>query len=602
MPFNPCGFAVQYIRQEGTDVIRPFRDSDIEVTRRWYRVPEGTPWLPFPTIFRSTNWEPFPYLREGAGAVWPSQWRHKRIGEMGGFGYLHQCGTPDDFLRGAAFDPGVNVVYDSEWIPDCCGRSDVCTFNLCEQTPEFGRPASQFLTYPIPHQDATDETPVVIDRSGLNLGDHSPAWPGIGFDWHPAGRANPLQLQQRIVSDENGNLQYQVDAWHFGALDSIARTINAQGVGFDFAIAGDVGGMALEFVDGVLTLSGTNFQVGPAALPKNLIRYTQVPINTTPAAGTNSATATPITTQSTIVSGADGVKGTRLPTFTEYDGVHLVYIQNTATAGNVLKIYPGSGQAFFPFVFGSPPYLLDGRRWVVFTRIQDNRWVPLQEGKVEGTWSLPTVTNVGISTTGSALTVGVTDPTTTPALSVNVHAALADLVALSAGDDLVAGDGAGGYSPVTIGPGLDLTGGVLSAPFVYPASGRATWATFAITGASNVYQATGNTVTLPAAGTYRIRAAIRGELQSSAVGVHFLKVKLRNNTAGADVADSETIVTGVGTTTEYGMATAPVLAEVIAAGSTVIELYAARVGSAFAVSQVQSDGNGRCVVEWERVA
>jgi hypothetical protein len=122
VPFNPCGRGVDIMEDTVDDQIRPFSDSDIVVTRRWYRVPWGTPLLGFPTAFMSAHYEPFPWLGRTVGEVYPPKIRHTRNVVPPGMTFDHVCGTPEQFARGAKFDPAFNSHPDEYWIPRCCGR------------------------------------------------------------------------------------------------------------------------------------------------------------------------------------------------------------------------------------------------------------------------------------------------------------------------------------------------------------------------------------------------------------------------------------------------------------------------------------------------
>ena len=127
MTFNPCGRVVDFLQQTVTDVMHPFRDSSMEVRRRWYRVPEGTPTLGVPSVFMSLHMTPFPWIKQGAGEIYPSPIDYTPHRAIKGLTYKHVCGTAEDFLLGAVFDPDANVQYDQDWIPTCCGRIDFST-------------------------------------------------------------------------------------------------------------------------------------------------------------------------------------------------------------------------------------------------------------------------------------------------------------------------------------------------------------------------------------------------------------------------------------------------------------------------------------------
>ncbi len=118
-------------------------------------------------------------------------------------------------------------------------------------------------------------------------------------------------------------------------------------------------------------------------------------------------------------------------------------------------------------------------------------------------------------------------------------------------------------------------------------------ATFSITGADDVYQATGLSVSLPAAGTYLITGQVRAAIQSSGGTSSYIFVKLRNTTDATDITSSETMV--ILTPSTLAVDTVALVALVTVAGAKTIELYAARNdgGGSWLVSDIRSDANGR---------
>lgn len=601
MPFNPCGFGVAYIREEGTDTIRPFADSDLEVTRRWYRAAPDAPKLPFADVFRPTNWMPFPYLKSGAGSVWPAGWRFKRVGVIGGFDYSHFCGTESDFAGHALFDPTVNVLYDADWIPECCGREDVCTFNLCATEPENGRPASQFLTYPIPHQDATGATPVLIEHNGLNLGNHSPAWPGIGWEWKPAGADGDAARQFQLIADDAGQLQFQTDVWRFGAVDSIARTINATGYGLDFDLAGDVGGFAWEFVDGVLTLTGTNIQFDAAAFGLGTAAFEDMGFegHTVPFLdGVNFWAARQFYQESTghtndlnqIASWVVTSTGTEAAGF---GGSHGYYLG--IPGGGTLP----AGQFSWEWVDPVAQLGVARLKWLVRGDSQEREVIRADCAvNVErlGFFGVNAVPRQSGDVASALVALGLMS-----SASYTQPAALADLVALAAGDDLVVGDGAGGFSPVTLGAGLSLAGTTLSATSPTATNGQEPVSTFTLTGGAGVRQEVGVAIVLPAAGTYLIVGRVDGEVQPSAPGAASIWAVLRDGD-GDDVTGSLTCV--VGTTDDSAITAGSGSFNLIrtVGAATTFQLAVFRNGSGWTTSRVATVSGDSSIVDWVRIA
>lgn len=308
MTVNPCGHLVDYLRESTVDFIRPFRDSDITVRRRWFRVSESAPPLGFPSAFLSSRWEPFPYLERNVGDVWPSAPEYRKAIPLEGFSYEHVCGTAEDFAYGPAFDPAANVVYDSDWIPECCGRQDMCVFNLCEMFQLNGAPASQLDTFAIAHQNATPDTFVVRQQWAQNLTGSDPPEPGFVVRVYPAGTEGPDFFATQFSARADGtNAMYVIRVGPPGGPLTVAEhradsyvirsgptagdhailtvkpdtfaflkkktngdyvEVNATGDTFSVEVkkGADVGSMSLAIVDGVLRLSGTNFEIDPALL------------------------------------------------------------------------------------------------------------------------------------------------------------------------------------------------------------------------------------------------------------------------------------------------------------------------------------------------
>lgn len=602
MPFNPCGFKVQYLRQEGMDVIRPFLDSDIEVTRRWYRAADDAPWLPFPSVFRSTRWEPFPYLRAGVGSVWPASWRFKRVGILQGFDYTHFCGAESDFQGGTLFDPARAVVYDDEWIPDCCGRLSVCVTQLCSQDQENARPAAQLRSYPIPHQDATGTTPVVIQHWPSRAVPGDPSWPGYGFEWWPAGEDGARALAHQVVADELGQLQYQHEEWLLPGGLTMAETRDADGYTLLLDNGVDAGTLTAKIVGGVLEICGTNCVICAALMPTGVaFRFSAPLTGGFPA----QVSATPLGTGSFILNSTIvGGQGYILP------AVESAEVDVFAIGGVPPVIYPPVGEVIYGHALNAPAILAAGSdpagpfcyRFVRYTSAGVPLWTVEKYHASNETTSVGTVTSVDLDTSSAGLTVGGGPITGSGTLTVDLAPDLEQLVGFPAADAILTGDGAGNWVPVTIGAYLAYAGQVLDVIPPTATNGEIEIATFNVTGTSGTYQATGTTFTIADPGTYLITGKIRGAVQPGTTGSHSLHAKLRNNTGAAFVALSETQVATSATNAALIGTTAGFTKIVTIAASTTFELYAARIGTTFTISAILSDANGRTLINWTRLA
>jgi len=133
---------VDFLRTPVTDFIRPFRDSDTIVKRRWYPCEPGAPILPFPTAFFSAHWEPFPWLPRDVGQVYPPVTKCLKKRVIWGFNFQHFCGTAEQFARGAEFDPDFVQPIGPDWIPLCCNRQA----DAAEGGLEFGGAVGDVFT------------------------------------------------------------------------------------------------------------------------------------------------------------------------------------------------------------------------------------------------------------------------------------------------------------------------------------------------------------------------------------------------------------------------------------------------------------------------
>jgi len=214
------------------------------------------------------------------------------------------------------------------------------------------------------------------------------------------------------------------------------------------------------------------------------------------------------------------------------------------------------------------------------------------------------VTSVDISTTSPGLTVGGGPITGAGTLTVNLDADLNALAALSGTNTIYYRSGAATWSAVTVGNYLSFAAGTLDCVPPTATNTQSAGAGFAITAASGTYQATGLTVSTSIAGTYLITAKIRGQLIPNAAGAHYIVCKLRNNSTGTDVTDSETMITLCAQSGVHLEQTAVITAIVSVAGpgTVTFEIYAKRFGTAFTLSSLGNDTNGRTLLNMVRLA
>jgi hypothetical protein len=140
-----------------------------------------------------------------------------------------------------------------------------------------------------------------------------------------------------------------------------------------------------------------------------------------------------------------------------------------------------------------------------------------------------------------------------------------------------------------------------AAGVIVNASGESLLATpFSITAAADVYQDTGLSVTLPAAGTYIVEADVRYLLNCSVAGA-FLTAEFYNSSDGAAVANSETMLNQAGNTGVFYQGTTHIRKEITVTASKVIKLYALRSGSGFTNTDIYTNANGRTRMSYLQV-
>jgi hypothetical protein len=125
VPINPCGRVTDFARREYRTKCRFFKDSDLEVDVQVYRAAPGAPSLGFPSSFLSLDWtdnnadEPW---AADLGEVWGEPRPYSFKGPLVAPNYDHVCGTPEEFATGCNFLPLLDVKYDDQGLPVCCGQ------------------------------------------------------------------------------------------------------------------------------------------------------------------------------------------------------------------------------------------------------------------------------------------------------------------------------------------------------------------------------------------------------------------------------------------------------------------------------------------------
>ena len=110
---------------------------------------------------------------------------------------------------------------------------------------------------------------------------------------------------------------------------------------------------------------------------------------------------------------------------------------------------------------------------------------------------------------------------------------------------------------------------------------------------TNAYEAIPSLSVSLNAGTYLCAANVRATVQCSA-GTGFLSLKLRNNTAAADIANSERLGPLCTTTGQAYTATTPIFELVTVAATSTVQVYAVSpAGATYSVRDILSDADGR---------
>ena len=100
---------------------RLFKDSDLQIPIRWYRVPPEWGTLGVPSPINSLDWNAVPWTKTGVGEVYGAPRTFVYGGPPAGGPFAHRCGTDEEFREGQAFDPfGRRTVYAANGLPVCC--------------------------------------------------------------------------------------------------------------------------------------------------------------------------------------------------------------------------------------------------------------------------------------------------------------------------------------------------------------------------------------------------------------------------------------------------------------------------------------------------
>lgn len=513
----------------------------------------------------------------------------------------HQC-NPQWFAVG---EPWPNTlpptVYYGGWIPACCLEDAMCITDLCAKEPVNGLPASQHTQYVTDAVDATPTTPAAQFVVGEGAAGPGPFIPAVELRGLPQGTSG---LAQSVVMSQG-----------------VAKLVARRG--------------AVEAAIGVLvdSLGVPQFVLDNVGVPISGLVGGPLPLNQGGTGATTAAAARANLGLGTAAVEDVGASGHTLPFLDAANSWSATQLVHSAAAGNpaILADYTlnNSGEMGAPFQlftsFGGTPTLGSGIALPMFAQVESApgvlfhtidvslRDTALATRKMRATFWVggnPPTEYLRGETLASGAGIGFLGAAAVGVQTGDIGAALVAFglmtgpldFAGNAATATLAGAATVLQTPRTInGVAFDGSANIEVRLPATNTSGQTVCTAFAITGATGVYQATGNTISIPAAGTYLLTARIRGDLQLSVSAAAYLKVKLRNNTAAADVANSETLVTATAAANEAAFLTAGFSQVVTFAGAATVELYAARVGANFTTSSISSDAEGRTVLDWVRL-
>lgn len=137
-PWSPCGFAVDFLRSCYETEVRFYRDIPDTCRVRWSYVPEGTPFVPYPNSWVSSNWDsdPKPLFDIGELPEYGKPWVDGL--PIGTLPQIHVCGTREQWSIGMPRPPAVPVAVDADGVPLCCGAPAPLVFFclLLQSDPE----------------------------------------------------------------------------------------------------------------------------------------------------------------------------------------------------------------------------------------------------------------------------------------------------------------------------------------------------------------------------------------------------------------------------------------------------------------------------------
>lgn len=513
----------------------------------------------------------------------------------------HQC-NPQWFASGEPWPAALDLpptVYLAGWVPECCAMQ--CEFEDCAANPVNGAPASQRYQYALPATEATSSTPTtlqsVMDAADVGGGN----WPGALTAWLPEGRDSTPAYSQLALSRPDGTPYSVVRGLVFDPANTLTETLDAAGYAFQVVQGGVSATMLFRIFAGAGQLTGTNWRIAPAVLPAEVVYRSSAALV---GSGTTQGGATYV--------------GPGTHSLTAPDLANVAFVLG-AVPGAEVDIIPGPtiAQTIYPPAGESFPGLAPNAPIIVLADTMINQAVRFTRADVTGTggvWTVQnynyhgspgggggTVTSVDIATTSAGLIVGGGPIVGAGTLTVDLDPALDSLTALAGVATLIASDGLGLFTAVTIGPNLNYAGGVLSASSPTANGAQLTFLTTPLAAPSGIPEIIGVGLELPGAGTYLITARIRAELNPAAPGTSWITAELFNATTALAVVDSETLVVWETVAGVTNQATATVVRRVTVAANDLITIRAARFGLSWNVSQIVSDVNGRTTLEYTRL-
>lgn len=513
----------------------------------------------------------------------------------------HRC-HPEWFSTGepwpTSLPPTVSL---AGWIPSCCVEELMCITDDCAKEPIHALPASQHTQYAVDAVDATPTTPAVQLVVGEGVAGPGPFVPGAELRGLPQGTGG---LVQSVVMSE-GSITLVARR---GAVEAaIGVRVDSLGVpqfvidNVTVPIASLSGGPlpVAQGGTGVVSIAGfiTALGLGTAAFKNTGVSGNTVPL------------LDQINTWSQHQAWEDSGSFANAPSQVagwtmNFGGV--VAAGFGLSVGYYAKVIGGGTQPLGHFVW----------EWVnagAATNLARSRWMVCDHNDSDGREVMRGQAN------GAAALVGFLGAAAALRQAGDIGTALVTFGLMSGTPTVaganVAGNIAGNAATATtagsasvLTPGRTINGVAFDGSaditvFAQSATntGQTVCAAFTITGATGVYQATGNTIVLPAAGTYLVTGRVVGYLQPGAAGYHTVQCRLRNTTAGADLADSEIVCAGANVSGSFAAGTAAFSAIVTVAGATTLELYAARTGTVWTISNLTSNTDGRSVLDWVRL-